>query len=221
MPDESFQSSPGTMAGCDIGRASAADATMWTPTRHDGRVRRWAARSGASRPADVSILTGTMAGCDVMSASGPARCQVSILTGTIAGDDLAGIGFTAGTGFNPHPARWPGATFDFHVAVPTQVLVQSSPGTIPGDSRTMHNHRRVRCFNPHPARMAGCDAAYVCGDGRGVSGFRTFTRHDQVRHLDVVVHPSRPPVWIRSPGTIAGVDDPPLASSAATWRFQS
>ena len=140
-----FQSSPGQKAGCNgpQPQLEPLPGIVSILTRPEGRVQRSGSGSGGASPGFQSS-PGQKAGCN-------------------NGDQ-----FLAGdtTGFNPHPARRPGATRGSPLA-----------SSRSGNSFNPHPARRpgatpvsVRiagvccCFNPHPARRPGATA--VCRPAR-------------------------------------------------------
>ena len=118
--------------------------------------------------------------------------------------------------FNPHPARWPGATVAKVFNLLTTVWFQPSPGAMAGcDCLLITFGALGNCFNPHPARWPGATSAPSrCGYySRRVS---TLTRRDGRVRPRAQAAVARPRVFQPSPGAMAGCDT--SYSWPTTWR---
>ncbi len=136
-----FQSSPGSVAGCDALRGSGtrpARAGVSILTRLGGRVRPHNGTDSRQIEYAFQSSPGSVAGCDTPSPpSAPARTSC----------------------FNPHPARWPGATLGRSGNQPGRRRFQSSPGSVAGCDEYLRAWReRQRRFQSSPGSVAGCDA---------------------------------------------------------------
>ncbi len=183
-----FQSSPGAMAGCNLGCEGmhlSADAFQSSPGAMAGcNLVVTLAVAGNAR---FQSSPGAMAGCNARRHAAPAcfkRFQSS--PGAMAGCNfvLSNLTRNRSQSFNPHPARWPGATvpagnslsnhvcFNPHPArwpgaTPRNRIIQldflrfqSSPGAMAGCNATATPRPAATvCFNPHPARWPGATVA--------------------------------------------------------------
>ncbi len=161
-----FQSSPGSVAGCD---AFPLVFPWWRKKCFNPHPARWpgATSSCPMAPAtarcEFQSSPGSVAGCDkpdLRRAAQEMRFQSS--PGSVAGCD--GLRDTAGGApdgsFNPHPARWPGATGDTQPTDQYDVLLfQSSPGSVAGcDTSAGTASPLLACwFQSSPGSVAGCD----------------------------------------------------------------
>ena len=136
---DEFQSSPGPEAGCCITREEWHErvrALVSILTRPGGRVLQAAMRDRRRPGVLVSILTRP-GGRVLLLEAAPTTARLS-------------------AGFNPHPARRPGAA---RRRRPSALLLRVSILTRPG-GRVLPAGARLRCrdttcFNPHPARRPG------------------------------------------------------------------
>ena len=82
------------------------------------------------------------------------------------------------TGFNPHPARWPGATRPERVPGTPPGGFNPHPARWPGATADRRSRAASRCgFNPHPARWPGATAAHHPAPRR-LGRVSTLTRRD-------------------------------------------
>ncbi len=105
-------------------------------TQHAGRVRRTCAAC-PGRLAGVSILT-QHAG-RVRPQAAPVRC-----VGTAS--------------FNPHPARWPGATASARCPYSAGISFNPHPARWPGATMMVRSFPAFTLFQSSPSTLAGCDA---------------------------------------------------------------
>ncbi len=160
--DDEFQSSPGTLAGCNPPLIQARPNSF---SRFNPHPARWpgATREGVpeTRLLHVSILTRHAGRVQpARAAVKRSRPRVSILTrhaGRVQRAPARDAARHVQAGFNPHPARWPGATRGRDVSS-YHCRFQSSPGTLAGcnDQRTQ-DIERLQQFQSSPGTLAGCN----------------------------------------------------------------
>ena len=159
-----FQSSPGQKAGCNWDLNNVSDRVPRRFNPHPAR------RPGATWqvpvPADCRFQSspGQKAGCNsgcCLSPWGTWRSLFQSSPGQKAGCNVAfGVSPTARdhwSGFNPHPARRPGATLATNARdgwphdVDVSILTRPEGRVQPA----IATRERSTCFNPHPARRPG------------------------------------------------------------------
>ncbi len=222
-----FQSSPGSVAGCDP-KGSLAARYLYVFQSSPGSVAGCdACRPPAPSPPprEFQSSPGSVAGCDTERLGYSRTRGVFVFQsspGSVAGCDRSAVRWrSTGSGsFNPHPARWPGATAELPEYLASDALFQSSPGSVAGCDRTAKPPppQSPSCFNPHPARWPG---ATLVGGGpvQAVAGFNP--------------HPARWPgatkaapsasvisrVFQSSPGSVAGCDANKLGATVFEIGF--
>ena len=156
-----FQSSPGPKAGCydAVDGAAAPFRGVSILTRPEGRVLRGDDANGVVM-GGVSILTRPEGRVLLPSSRrSPGGRTVSILTrpeGRVL-RMLPLTGSCATSGFNPHPARRPGATGGGPRMPCPPASFQSSPGPKAGCYATMlHAALELGMFQSSPGPKAGC-----------------------------------------------------------------
>ncbi len=171
-----FQSSPSTLAGCDRPplRPDPHQARSFNPhparwpgamsnctrritqwqivvsilTQHAGRVRFGGSGISVTPAYTFQSSPSTLAGCDQRARQRP------------------GVGCH---GFNPHPARWPGAIVRQPRGTAGLASFNPHPARWPGAIRHVGpNCTPPRRFNPHPARWPG---AIPGGPGAACAGY--------------------------------------------------
>ena len=157
----SFQPSPGAKAGCDHQQVIAGDKTVHvsTLTRRESRVRQARPKQRGLR-SQVSTLTRRESRVRLERVVHCLRTMIPFQPspGAKAGCDIPRRAGRGGTleGFNPHPARKPGATHVGGFAPHRRAGFNPHPARKPG--ATPGNHCRLCLntrFNPHPARKPG------------------------------------------------------------------
>ena len=139
-----FQPSPGAKAGCDTNLLNQC-----------GRHHTFQPAPGAKAGCDVGqrMMRRTLAVVSTLTRR-ESRVRLPV-------DDRIVFG---NNGFNPHPARKPGATASRRCGFQSATGFNPHPARKPGATclitRSGHSSRR---FNPHPARKPGATAAVGLG----------------------------------------------------------